>query len=423
MITTSRALEQTERLIETRQAVVAIVGLGFSGMPVATEFARAGFPVLGLDLDPEKARFAEQALRAEASAPVWCSHDTDILREAHAIILCVPTPFDRETGPDLSYVRTAVDQAAARVQPGAMVILQSTVPPGTTRDLLAPALAARGLRIGEDVAAAFAPERIDPGNARYGVRNTPKLVAGLTPVCTRLAAQLLRGCVDTVIEVASPEVAELAKLTENTFRFINIAFANELAVLCRALGVDVYDVIDAASTKPFAFMAHYPGPGVGGHCIPVVPHFLQAAANAHALELHLVSAAARVNDEMPAAIHRRLESLLADAPSRRVLLIGVTYKKDVPDLRESAAVRLLRHLSRNGYAVDYHDPLIPQLWVDERFLGSVPLDGRTLQSYDAVVISVAHSVVDYSLVRERSALVLDLQRVFRADERARVFRM
>jgi UDP-N-acetyl-D-glucosamine dehydrogenase len=294
-----------------------------------------------------------------------------------------------------------------------LVVLQSTCGPGTTTKTLRPLLEqASGLTAGEDFFLVFAPERIDPGNTRYTVKNTPKIVGGVTPESTRLGCTLYQACIDQVIPVSSPEIAELAKLVENTFRFINISFINEMALLCDRLGVNVWEVIEAAKTKPFAFMAHYPSPGVGGHCIPVVPQYLQAAAREHGLMSELIPAANRINDAMPRLIVDKVEHALEDRYRKRlvnanILVVGVTYKPDIADIRESAALRVLEHAFARGARVAYHDPLMPAVTIAGNRFTSVDLDPGQLASLDAVVLLTPHTTIDYDRIIAAARLVVD----------------
>jgi UDP-N-acetyl-D-glucosamine dehydrogenase len=417
-----------ERKLRERTARVGILGLGYAGLPMAVEIARAGFPVTGIDVNPERVGAVnaghspvsdvdDATIRALVDERrLSATSDFDAMRDLDAVIICVPTPLKEDKQPDLGYVEAATRDIAARLHPGMLVALQSTCSPGTTREVLLPRLTESGLAVGEDYFLVFAPERIDPGNARFTVQNTPKLIGGITPRCSALAADLYRGFIDEVVTVSSPEVAEMSKLVENTFRFINISFVNEMAQLCDRIGISVWEVIQAAATKPFAFMPHYPGAGVGGHCIPIVPFYLEAVAQRHGLVAEMILAAGRTNDGMPAFTAEKLLRLVAERrPARNgtakqaltVLLLGVTYKKDVADLRESAALEVLRRLRAEGHAVVYHDPLIPAVTVDGETYESRPLTADLLRSVDGAILLVPHSGVDYDLVVENAPLVLD----------------
>jgi UDP-N-acetyl-D-glucosamine dehydrogenase len=423
---TSLSDASLERKLRARSARIAIVGLGYAGLPMALEFAGAGFPTVGLDVDVHKVSTINRGQSpvsnvtdAEVKAcDLTASTDPSILDTADVAVVCVPTPLTADGGPDLRFVRAAAMTIGLHLRPEMLVILQSTCGPGTTSQQLAPTLEkVSGLRVGEDFFVAFAPERIDPGNQRFTVKNTPKLVGGITPESTRLAALLYESCIDEVVLVGSPEIAELAKLVENTFRFINISFINEMALLCDRLGVNVWEVIEAAKTKPFAFLPHYPSPGVGGHCIPVVPQYLDAAAREAGLESALIPAANRVNDAMPSLVVDKLQKALGAPLSRsRVLFVGVTYKPDIADIRESAAVRVLKEAANRGASVAYHDPLWPSLALDDSVLESIELDPRRVSGFDAVVLLTPHTAIDYASIVRAAPLVIDTHSGLRPRE-------
>jgi UDP-N-acetyl-D-glucosamine dehydrogenase len=409
--------------LETRSARVGVLGLGYAGLPMAVALGEAGFPVLGLDVDEGRANTV-----AEGRSPVTdvtdsavgalvgagrlvASTDMAALADCDVAVICVPTPLGPAKAPDLTYVRAAAESLVQWLHRGMLVVLQSTVTPGTTRDVLGAVLAERGLQVGLDYFVAFCPERIDPGNRTWRVENTPKLVGGLSPRCTELAATFYRAVCETVVECSSPEVAEFSKLVENTYRFINISFVNEVAVLCDRLGISIWEVIRAASTKPFAFQPHYPGPGVGGHCIPVVPFQLEALAKEHGLVAELVEVAGRINSEQPRFVVNKLARHLGASglalPRARVLCIGVTYKPNVADLRESAALKVLEELLWQGTDARYWDPYIPRVEVGSHTLHSVKLDQSALDWADAVVLLVPHDGPDYAWVAGQAPLVLD----------------
>lgn len=413
-----------ERKLRERSAVVAIVGLGYAGLPMAVEIARAGFQVIGYDVDPAKvsainagrspvSNVTDAEIAAlRASHVLWASGEPGVLEQADIAIICVPTPLTAEGEPDMRFVVSAGSAIADHLHPGMLVVLQSTCAPGTTRQLLEPELEGRGgLRAGEDFWLVFAPERIDPGNVTYGVRNTPKLVGGIEAESTRLASLFYTTFIDSVVPVGSPEVAEMAKLVENTFRFINISFINEMALLCDRLGVNVWEVIEAAKTKPFAFMPHYPSAGVGGHCIPVVPLYLQAAGREQGLRTQLIEAATRINGAMPAMIVDKVEAALEERGKQlvgaNVLVVGITYKADVADIRESAAIRVLEEALSRGARAAYHDPLIPSLTLLGDTAESVALTAEELAAQDAVLLLTPHTGVDYDLIVRAAPLVID----------------
>jgi UDP-N-acetyl-D-glucosamine dehydrogenase len=346
-----------------------------------------------------------------AAGRLNASTDMALLAECDVALVAVPTPLGPAKAPDLSYIQAAGQSLAQYLHPGMLVILQSTVTPGTTREVLGGLLAERGLEPGVDYFVAFCPERIDPGNQRWHVENTPKLVGGLTASCSELAAVFYQPICDQVVQCSSPEVAEFSKLVENTYRFINISFVNELAVLCDRLGVSVWEVMEAAATKPFAFQAHSPGPGVGGHCIPVVPFQLEALAKEHGLVAELVEVAGRINSEQPRFVVNKLARLLGTRglPLRRarVLCLGVTYKADVADLRESAALKVLEELRWQGADVRYSDPFFPTVRIGAETLESVAVDDAALDWADAIVLLVPHGELDLERLVQRARLILD----------------
>jgi UDP-N-acetyl-D-glucosamine dehydrogenase len=392
---------------------------------MAIEFARAGYTCVGLDVDTSKVEAISRGSSpvsnvADAEiAELRTDHrlevttDPRVLDSADVVVICVPTPLSSSGGPDLRFVESAGTTIARHLHAGMLVVLQSTCGPGTTSKTLKPLLEqTSGLQTGDDFFLAFAPERIDPGNTRYTVKNTPKLVGGATPESTRLGCILYEACIDEVVPVNSPEIAELAKLVENTFRFINISFINEIALLCDRLGVNVWEVIEAAKTKPFAFMPHYPSPGVGGHCIPVVPQYLQAAAHEQGLMGELIPAANRINEAMPRLVVDKLASALEERRGKRlinasVLLVGVTYKPDIADVRESAALRVFQEAFSRGARVTYHDPLMPSVTVGNEVVRSVDLGAIQLETLDAVVLLTPHTSIDYDHIIRRAPLVID----------------
>ncbi len=411
--------------LRARSARVAVVGLGYAGLPMAVEFAHAGFTCVGLDVDASRVDAVMRGVSpvsnvsdAEIAAlrgagQLTASTDARVLDSADVAVICVPTPLTGNREPDLRFVESAGASIAEHLHPGMLVVLQSTCGPGTTSRVLQPLLElASNLRVGEDFFLVFAPERIDPGNTTYNVKNTPKLVGGATPESTRLGCLLYSACIDEVVPVSSPEVAELAKLVENTFRFINISFINEMALLCDRLSVNVWEVIEAAKSKPFAFMPHYPSPGVGGHCIPVVPQYLQAVAREHGIAGELIPAANRINDAMPRLVVDKLERALGlrfgkALVNASVLLVGVTYKPDISDVRESAALRVFQHAFERGARVSYHDPLMRSVDVGGERVRSVDLDATTVSNADAVVLLTPHTSVDYDRIIRLAPLVVD----------------
>src|SRR5580765_7820254 len=375
--------------ISTRKARVGVIGLGYVGLPLAVEFARQGFDVTGFDVDPAKAAqinaggsYIPDVAAADVAAAVragtlHATTDMSRLGAMDAIDICVPTPLRKTKDPDLSYVVKAVEAAAATLRRGQLVILESTTYPGTTDEVVQPMLEAQGLKADEDFFLAFSPERVDPGNAKFNTRNIPKVVGGLGAASTEAAAALYGSTVDTVVQVSSTRVAEMVKLLENTFRAVNIGMVNELALMCHRMDIDVWEVIDAAKTKPFGFMPFYPGPGLGGHCIPIDPHYLSWKARQHGFECRFIELAGHVNSSMPDYVVERVAEALNTARKpingSSILLVGVAYKKDVNDMRESPALDILELLARRGARVSYADPWVPQLKHDKQALTSVDL--------------------------------------------------
>ncbi len=409
--------------IRNRHARIAVMGQGYVGLPLAVTFARAGFCVTGLDPDPDRVaalgsgRSHSPDVTDDDLAPLLRSghyapaSDPSVLQSNDVVIICVPTPLRKSKDPDISFVMRAAEQIAARLRTGHLVVLESTTYPGTTEEMFQPMFEARGARVGLDVFLAFSPERIDPGNAHYTVRDIPKVVGGVTPVCTRLAALLYRQIVPSVIEVSSPKVAELAKLYENVFRNVNIALANELAVMCRRLDVPTREVIEAAASKPFGFMPFYPGPGIGGHCIGIDPIYLAWKLRSGGYEPRFIHLADDINRSMPAYA----VELVADALNRggrclngaRILALGVSYKRGVGDTRESPALEVLAKLRSRHAEVGYVDPYVPEITVDGCRLKSVEATDEQLAATDCVVILTDHVEFDYRRIVEVASLVVD----------------
>ncbi|MDP9318121.1 MAG: nucleotide sugar dehydrogenase [Actinomycetota bacterium] len=405
---------------------MGVVGLGYVGLPLAVTFAEAGVPVLGLDAIQSKVdqvnggiSYIEDVASARleplvAAGTIRATTAWDDLRAVDAILICLPTPLTEHREPDLSAVLGAAESLAQRLRPGHLVVLESTTYPGTTREELAPALErGSGLRAGRDFHLAFSPERVDPGRTDWTTATTPKVVGGLTPECTRRAMDLYGIACDTLVPVNSPEVAELTKLLENIFRSVNIALVNELAMLCDRMAIDVWDVIDAAATKPFGFMPFRPGPGLGGHCIPIDPFYLTWKAREFDLHTEFIELAGKVNSQMPRfcvdKVARALNSRRKALNGSRVMVIGVSYKADVNDTRESPALRIIQLLRGEGADVDYHDPHVPEL--AKQGMRSRPLDAKALAGTDVVVVVTAHSGIDWGMVVREAPLVVDLRNV------------
>ena len=426
--------------IADRSAVIGVVGLGYVGLPLAVEFAKAGFKVIGFDVSERvvgELRAGRSHIQDVAAGDVAdlvrsgrfeATTDPARLAETDAISIAVPTPLVKTRDPDMSYVLAARDTIARTAHPGQLIVLESTTYPGTTRELLAPTMEELGLRVGEDVFLAFSPERVDPGNPVYHTKNTPKVVGGVTPACTEVATALYAACIDTVVPVSTPEAAELVKLLENTFRSINIALANEMAIMCDKLGVDVWEVIDAAATKPFGFMKFTPGPGIGGHCIPLDPHYLAWKMRTLNYKTRMIDLASEINSQMPAfVVEKVLLGLNADRKpvnGSRILVLGVAYKRDIDDVRESPALDVIRLLEAYGAEVVYHDPFVPVIRADphhgiEMEMHSVPLTAAELGKADAVVVVTDHRDVDYQHVVDHASLIVDARNVTRNTVRTK----
>jgi UDP-N-acetyl-D-glucosamine dehydrogenase len=403
------------------QRDVAIVGAGYVGVPLAQVFADAGRSVVLLDVDEERVAMlnrgesyvedvtSERLRQLVDGGGLTATTDYDVLREASAIVIALPTPLSKQRQPDLSILVGATEQIAERLQRGHLVVLESTTYPGTTRDCLRPILERSGLRAGEDFNLAFSPERVDPGRTDYTTRNVPKVIGGVTEACTARAAELYGSAIDEVHPVSSPEAAELSKLLENIFRSVNIALVNELAQLCDRMGIDVWEVIEAAATKPFGFMSFKPGPGLGGHCIPIDPFYLTWKAREFDFYTEFIELAGKVNENMPYFCRSLISQALNHGSEKslkgaRVLVLGVAYKADIGDVRESPALKIIGLLENAGSEVSYHDPHVPEL--RELGLSSVALEPS---EYDCVVIVTAHSSIDYDELVKSAQLVVDLR--------------
>jgi UDP-N-acetyl-D-glucosamine dehydrogenase len=394
-----------EERIVAREAVIGIVGLGYAGLPLALEFAEAGFPVSGIDIDEERVRAVREGRSYLVDVPeeryeavhgrLRAETDYATVAELDALAICVPTPLSKTRTPDISYIVAAAESVAQNLQPGQLVVLQSTTYPGTTEEIVLPILERSGLRVGSDFFLGYAPERVDPGNHEYTLRSTPKLIAGVTPKCRERTELLFRQIIDTVIPVSSPMVAETAKLHENTFRAVNIALANELALMCDRLGISVWEVIDAAATKPFAFLPHYPGPGLGGDCIPVVPHFLSWRLREYGYSAQLIDAAHEVNAQMPNYVVQKIADALNQTgkpiKGSRVLLLGMAYKPDIQDVRESPSLEVMRQLLLRDGDVRYCDPWVPEFELDGVRHRSVEWSAAEVRDADCLVLLTAHS--------------------------------
>jgi len=414
--------------IKTKKARIAVLGLGYVGLPLAVGFARKGYRVTGLDKDEDRVLGVQKKKShiSDVSTPslaavvkqgrLKATTDFECLREMDVILICVPTPIKRRYTPDISYILSAVRTTSRYLKKDTLVILESTTYPGTTKELIKPELEKSGLRAEKDFFLSFSPERIDPGNQRYDVTRIPKVVGGLTLTSGRLTKMLYEAIIKKVHMVSCTEAAEMTKLLENSFRIINIGWINEVAIMAHKLGIDIWEVIEAAKTKPFGFMPFYPGLGVGGHCIPEDPLYLYWRVKQYGFSSKYIKLSADTNHYMTTYVIERLGELLRrrkkSLSRSRVLILGVTYKKDVKDLRKSPSLRLIEQLQSRRCRVDYHDPLIPYLEIGPLHLKSVPLNESRLKKYDCVLIAVDHSRVNYRKILKNARLIFDLKNIY-----------
>jgi len=416
--------------LNERHAIVGVIGLGYVGLPLAVEFASAGLNVIGFDLDQSRVDDinggrsyipdvqTEHVASLVKVGKLSASTEFSNLAKTDAVVICVPTPLRKTKEPDISYILAAAEQVKNHLHSPQLVVLESTTYPGTTDEVLLPMLEETGLALDKDFYLAFSPERVDPGNKQFQTHNIPKVVGGVSPISTEIAAALYQTIVSEVHKVSSARVAETTKLLENTYRSVNIGLVNELAQLCYHLGVDSWEVIEAAATKPFGFMAFYPGPGIGGHCIPLDPHYLSWKARLHGFEARFIGLAEEVNSHMPRHVVQLVQDGLNSqgkpVKGSRVLVIGVAYKRDINDVRESPALGIVDQLMHKGAEVSYHDPFIPEMTVDGRgSLAGVQLTDETLRGCDCAIIVTDHSEVDYARVLTLAPLVVDTRNVTR----------
>jgi UDP-N-acetyl-D-glucosamine dehydrogenase len=425
-MTTTAALRDR---IAAGTARIGVLGLGYVGLTEALELARVGFPVTGFDVDAERVRAVrdgrsylvdisdEELAGAVGGGTLSATGDFGELARQDALLICVPTPLGKSKAPDLSYIVSAIEAIRPRLRRGQLIVLESTTYPGTTTEVVMPALESTGLRAGIDFHLCFSPERINPGDKAHPPSTIPRVVGGVTPTCADLASRLYRQIAPDVVAVSTPQAAEMVKLLENTFRAVNIGLVNELALMCRSFGIDVWEVIEAAATKPFGFMPFYPGPGLGGHCIPIDPLFLSWKARVTGFDPRFIDLAHQVNSTMPRAV----VAVVADALNQRcrsvkgsrILVLGVSYKRDVNDARESPAIDIIHELVQRGATVEYHDPHVARLTGQGWSMTSTSLDDTRLREADCVVIATDHSVVDYKRVVELAPLVVDTRNATR----------
>lgn len=423
--------------IRNKTAKIGVIGLGYVGLPLAVEKAKAGFKVVGFDIQENKVKLVNQGInyigdvvdgdlkQVVESGFLRASFNYDEIADLDTVAICVPTPIDKYKQPYLGYVESSTREIAKRLHEGMLVVLESTTYPGTTEEILKNVLESTGLKCGTDFFLAYSPERVDPGNKLYKTKNTPKVVGGVTKTCTRVAAELYRNVLDgEVFEVSSPKVAEMEKIYENVFRHVNIALANEMSMLCRKMGIDVWEVIEAAKTKPYGFMPFYPGPGIGGHCIPVDPYYLLWKAREYDYHTKFIELAGEINEYMPKYTVERAAEILNDIskPLRnaKILILGVAYKKDIDDMRESPVLKIIEELEKVGVEIAYNDPYIPEFNYRGKRYVSEKVTKELLNISDLVIMTTDHSCYDLDFIAESARLILDTRNAFKDKNNAKI---
>jgi UDP-N-acetyl-D-glucosamine dehydrogenase len=430
--------EILRRKIETHQAQVGVVGLGYVGLPLVVEFAQAGFCVTGIDVQQSKVdainrgeSYIQDVPTADVQAlvkagKIRATTDFSVVRELDTINICVPTPLRKTKDPDMSFIVNACQEMAKFFHPGTLVILESTTYPGTTDELMLPMFEEGGLKVGQDFFMCFSPERVDPGNPKYQTKNIPKVVGGITPACTEIGALFYRQALDTVVPVGSTRVAEMVKLLENTFRMINIGLANEIALMCDRMGINVWEVIDAAATKPFGFMPFYPGPGLGGHCIPIDPFYLSWKTKQAGIEARFIELAGYINGQMPHFVVDKIQNALNDhtkpLKGSRVHVMGVSYKRDIDDVRESPALDIIHLLGRRGALISYSDPFVAQIQSDGIEMQAIDADAA-IRDADCVVIVTDHKKFDYPALVKNARLIVDTRNALKGIQSDKIVRL
>lgn len=411
--------------IKTRKAVLGVIGLGYVGLPLSVEKARAGFTTIGFDIQSSKVQMVNDGVNyigdvidddlksLVQSKKLYATTDISEVAKADCVCICVPTPLDDYQQPDITYVKNSSLSILPYLHKDMLIVLESTTYPGTTEQLLKPIFESSGLECGKDFFLAFSPERVDPGNAFYKTKNTPKVVGGITPQCTKIAALMYESILDApVYKVSSPAIAEMEKILENTYRNINIGLINELAVLCHRMGINIWEVIDAAKSKPYGFQAFYPGPGLGGHCIPLDPYYLSWKAREYGFHTSMIEASMMINDKMPEYCAERSSKILnrfkKSVNGSMILVLGVAYKQDIDDYRESPSIEVINELEKLGAIVTYYDPYVPKYTEHGKTRYSLQaLTSEALETSDLVIITTAHTKIDYALVQSRSKFVFD----------------
>lgn len=419
-----RGKQNAASKIEDKTAVIGVVGLGYVGLPLAVEKAKAGYRVIGFDIQKKRVDMVNQGInyigdvvdeelaQIVREGRLSATTDYDHIKDVDAVAICVPTPLDKYQQPNTSYVEGSARSIAKRLHKGMLVVLESTTYPGTTEEVVQPILEETGLKVGQDFFLAYSPERVDPGNKVYNTKNTPKVVGGVTPECTKVAAALYRSVLEgEVHEVSSPRVAEMEKILENTFRHINIALANEMAILCNRMGIDIWEVIDAAKTKPYGFMAFYPGPGLGGHCIPIDPFYLTWKAREYKYHTRLIELAGEINNYMPEFVVERSMKILnrygKALNGAKVLILGVAYKKDIDDLRDSPVLDIIQLMEKNGANLKINEPHVPTFTLNGKEYKSEELTPELVEQADLVLITTDHSVYDYQMIADKAKVIFD----------------
>jgi len=439
---TSDYAKQLEKKILDRSAVIGVIGMGYVGLPLAVEFGRVGFKVIGIDVDQEKVRIVNsgrshiddikdyQVKELTDLKRLKCSTDFSILKDVDCVAIAVPTPLNKTKDPDVSFILSAVTQIKNYLHPGQLIILESTTYPGTTEELILPMLEEKGYKVGKDFFLAFSPERVDPGNAKYATHNTPKVVGGVTPNCLKVSKSLYLQVITDVVPVSSTKAAEMVKLLENTFRSVNIGLVNEVALMCDRLGIDVWEVIDAAATKPFGFMRFYPGPGLGGHCIPIDPHYLSWKLRSLNYYARFIELAGDINSRMPEYVVEKINSALnsqkKSLSESKVLVLGVAYKKDIADVRESPSLDIIKLLENKEVQVFYNDPYVSELTLDGgNNYKSVHINARTIGSVDCVAILTDHSDYNYQWIVDKAKVVVDTRNATKniKNNREKIFKI
>ncbi|ABP67388.1 UDP-glucose/GDP-mannose dehydrogenase [Caldicellulosiruptor saccharolyticus DSM 8903] len=432
--------KQLLKKIEEKTAVIGVVGLGYVGLPLAVEKAKAGYKVIGFDIQQKRVDMVNKGQnyigdvvdkeleQLVKEGRIFATTDYSKIAEVDAVAICVPTPLDKYKQPDISYVVNSTKEIAKYLHRGMLVVLESTTYPGTTEEVVKPILEESGLVCGQDFFLAFSPERVDPGNKVYNTKNTPKVVGGVTPTCTEIAARLYENVLEgEVFRVSSPKVAEMEKILENTFRNINIALVNEMAILCERMNIDIWEVIEAAKTKPYGFMAFYPGPGLGGHCIPIDPFYLTWKAREYDYHTRLIEIAGEINNYMPEYVVERVMKILnkfkKPLNGSKILVLGVAYKKDIDDIRESPALKVIENFEKENAIVEYNDPYVPSFTYKGKQYTSVDFTAETLGQYDIVVITTDHSKYDYQFIVDNAKLIFDTRNATKGIKSEKVYKL